>query len=76
MRADAVDVPEDDEPTSAFRKFGAAKSISSSIDELDDLPGVAKIREALGKQHAFDKGQVNPCGVLLSLRDEKWRRIS
>jgi len=34
MRADAVDVPEDDEPTSAFRKFGAAKSISSSIDEL------------------------------------------
>lgn len=34
MRADATNGPEDGEPTSAFRKFGAAKSISSSIDEL------------------------------------------
>ena len=34
MRTDETGKIEDDEPTSGFRKFGAAKSISSSIDEL------------------------------------------
>jgi ParB family chromosome partitioning protein len=34
MRAGASDELEPDEPTAGLRKFGAAKSISSSIDEL------------------------------------------
>lgn len=34
MRDESPETAGDDEPTSGFRKFGAAKSISSSIDEL------------------------------------------